>query len=136
MSEFLVDSTIWIEFFKGKFKNIIDLVSRLIDEDRIYYNGIIMSELLIGASNTKEFSFLQSNFEGFKHLDTDKSIFEKAAHFGFQLRRKGITVPLTDLIISAHAIKHSLILVTSDPHFKLIHKQLKLKLEFFSQRAS
>jgi predicted nucleic acid-binding protein len=133
MSEFLVDSTVWIEFFKGKHINIISFISPLIEEDRIYYNGIILSELLIGASNSKEFSFLQSNFEGFRHLDADKIIFEKAAQFGFQLRRKGITVPLTDLIIAAHAIKHSLILVTSDPHFKLLQKHLKLNLEFFSQ---
>lgn len=136
MSEFLIDSTIWIEFFKGNNKNIISFVSPLIDEDRVCYNGIILSELLIGASNTKEFSFLQSNFEGFRHLDTDKSIFEKAAQLGFQLRRKGVTVPLTDLIIAAHTIQHDLILVTSGPHFKLIHKQIKLKLEFFDQKAS
>jgi predicted nucleic acid-binding protein len=136
MSEFLIDSTIWIEFFKGKNKNIITFVSHLIDEDRVYYNGIILSELLIGASSTKEFLFLKSNFEGFRYLDTDKSLFEKAAQFGFQLRRKGFTIPLTDLIIAAHAIQHGLILATSDPHFKLIHIQLKLKLEFFDQQTS
>ena len=132
MSEFLIDSTIWIEFFKGKNNTINDLVFPLIDEDKIYYNGVILSELLIGATNEKEFSFLESNFEGFRHLETDKTIFSKTAQIGFKLRRKGVTVPLTDLIIAAHASHFGLTVVTADPHFKLIEKEVKLDLQFMS----
>jgi len=132
MSKFLIDSTIWIEFFKGKNNTINDLVFTLIDEDKIYYNGVILSELLIGATNEKEFSFLESNFEGFRHLETDKTIFSKTAQMGFKLRRKGVTLPLTDLIIAAHASHFGLTVVTADPHFKLIEKEVKLDLQFMS----
>jgi hypothetical protein len=86
MSEFIIDSSIWIEFFKGKNKAINDFVLPLIDEDKIYYNGIILSELLIGVTNKKEFVFLKSNFTGFKYLETDMTIFEKASQIGFRLR--------------------------------------------------
>lgn len=130
MNDFLIDSTIWIEFFKGKNRAVRDFVLPLIDEDRIYYNGIILSELLIGATNKKEFSFLKSNFAGFNHLETGKPIFEKASQIGFRLRRDGITIPLTDLIIAAHCIHYGLTIVTADPHFKLVNKKLKLKLKF------
>jgi len=132
MSKFLIDSTIWIEFFKGKNNTINDLVFPLIDEDKIYYNGVILSELLIGATNEKEFSFLESNFEGFRHLETDKTIFSKTAQMGFKLRRKGVILPLTDLIIAAHASHFGLTVVTADPHFKLIEKEVKLDLQFMS----
>ena len=131
MSEFFIDSTIWIEFFRGKNKVVNDFVLPLIDEDRIHYNGIILSELLIGATTEKEFNFLKSNFDGFKYLETDKNIFKKASRVGFRLRREGITIPLTDLIIAAHCIHYDLTIITTDPHFKLINKKLNLKLKFF-----
>jgi hypothetical protein len=131
MNKFLVDSTIWIEFFRGNNDGVIDFILPLIEEDKIYYNGIILSELLIGSSNQKEFSFLEKNFEGFKHLETDEKMFLKASQMGFKLRRKGMTIPLTDLIIAAHALHHDLTLVTADPHFSLVNKKIKLDLEFF-----
>lgn len=131
MSEFFIDSTIWIEFFRGKNKVVNDFVLPLIDEDRIHYNGIILSELLIGTTTKKEFNFLKSNFDGFKYLETDKNIFKKASRVGFRLRREGITIPLTDLIIAAHCIHYDLKIITTDPHFKLINKKLNLKLKFF-----
>ncbi len=131
MSDFLVDSTIWIEFFRGKDNEIIDFVSPLIDEDRISYNGIILSELLVGANTEKEFRLIKENFSGFKHLETDTFIFEKASQIGFRLRKGGITIPLTDLIIAAHCIHYGQTIVTADLHFKLINKKQKLKLKFF-----
>ncbi len=132
MSKFLVDSTIWIEFFKGHNKTVNNFVLPLIEEDKIYYNGVILSELLVGATNEREFTFLESNFEGFRYLETDKTIFAKTAQMGFKLRRRGVTIPLTDLIIAAHAIHHGLIVVTADPHFKLINKKFNLDLEFMN----
>jgi len=132
MSDFLVDSTVWIEFFKGSNTEINDFVSHLIDEDKISYNGIILSELLVGANNEKEFRFIKENFSGFKHLETDNHIFEKAARIGFRLRREGITIPITDLIIAAHCIHYGLTIVTADLHFNLIRKKQELDLKFFS----
>ncbi len=131
MNKILIDSTIWIEFFKGNNDTVNDFVLPLVEKDIIYYNGIILSELLIGASNQKEFSFLENNFKGFKYLETDEKMFSKAAQIGFKLRRKGLTIPLTDLIIAAHALHHDLMLATADPHFNLVNEKIKLNLEFF-----
>jgi predicted nucleic acid-binding protein len=131
MSEFLVDSTVWIEFLRGNNPEIIDFISPLVDEDRISYNGIILSELLVGSNNQKEFSFIRDNFSGFKYLETDIWIFEKASELGFNLRKSGISIPLTDLIIAAHCIHYELTVVTADSHFKTIKKRHKLYLKFF-----
>jgi predicted nucleic acid-binding protein len=131
MIDFLVDSTVWIEFFRGKNNKMIDFVCPLIDEDRVAYNGVILSELLVGANNQKEFKFINDNFSGFKYLETDIQIYEKASQLGFRLRKGGISIPLTDLIITAHCIHHKLTLVTADSHFKQIKKMQKLDLKFF-----
>lgn len=79
-----------VAFSRNKVVN--DFVLPLIDEDRIHYNSIILSELLIGATTEKEFNFLKSNFDGFKYLETDKNIFKKASRVGFRLRREGHTL--------------------------------------------
>jgi predicted nucleic acid-binding protein len=131
MNKILIDSTIWIEFFRGNNDAVNDFILPLVEKDKIYYNGIILSELLIGASNQKEFSFLENNFKGFRYLETDEKMFSKAAQMGFKLRRKGLTIPLSDLMIAAQALHHDLMLATADPHFNLVNEKIKLNLEFF-----
>lgn len=132
MDNCFVDSTVWVEFFKGTNEKVRDLLTPLIDEDRIFYNGIILCELLIGALNKKEFDFLTSSFGGFHCLETSNCVFETAGQLGFTLRRKGITVPLSDLVISAHCLVHQLKLFTLDSHFNLIRKHSELVLEEFT----
>ena len=131
MNEYFVDSTVWIEFFKGGSKEINDFLMPLIDEDRVFYNGIILTELLIGAINEKEYNFLRENFEGFKYLEIDRNTFKETSQIGFNLRRNGVTIPITDLMITAHCIKHNLTIVTKDKHFKLINEKLKLRIKYF-----
>lgn len=130
MSEFLIDTSVWIEFFQAKKKAVKDFLWPLIDEDRVHYNGIILGELLLGTPHPKEFEFLKENFEGFKYHETDKGIFEEAGRIGYMLRRKGISAPLSGLIITAHAIQNDLVLVTRDPLFQSINEFLPLNLKF------
>lgn len=129
-NNFFIDSTVWIEFFRGKNKAVCELVSGLIDDGGIFCNGVIISELLIGALNEKEFNLLNDNFEGLEFLETDKETFQIASHIGFRLKRHGLSAPLTDIVIAAHCIKHNLILITSDAHFKMINEKTKLKIKF------
>ncbi len=128
MSRFFIDSTIWVEFFKGN-KDIRDLLLPLIEKDKIVYNGVVLSELLIGTLNEKEFAFIKSNFEGFHFMDMDYAVFTQTSHLGFILRRKGITVPLSDLIIAAHCLAERLTLISLDNHFQLIAEKTELTLK-------
>lgn len=126
MKKVFIDSTIWIDFFKGNDKKIHDYIIPLLEENRIYYNGIILSELLIGAISNKEFDFLKNNFKGFNYLELNEKDFIDASQIGFQLKRKGITVPLSDLIITSHCLQYDLSITTKDKHFNMIKKETKL----------
>ena len=128
MDKVFIDSTIWVEFFKGHDEKYQELLDPLIENDRIYYNGIIMSELLTGSLTHKEFDFLAGSFDGFHYLESNQKIFRQAGELGFKLRRKGLTVPLSDLIIAAHCIAEELELVSLDKHFKMISEHFPLKL--------
>ena len=101
------------------------LIFPLIEEDKIFYNGIIVSELLIGTQTEKEYEFLMQNFDGFNYLETSQEFFKKVAQKGNFLKAKGITIPLTELIIAVHALENRLKLITKDRHFELIYPFLK-----------
>lgn len=131
MNNYFIDSTIWIEFFKGRDRTIIDFVTPLIDEDRIFYNGIILNELLLGAITGEEFNFLKNNFDGFNYLETDRTVYEKSAEIGFRLKRKRVTVPLTDLIIATQCLEQNLTIATKDEHFKMISDKAGVSVRFF-----
>ena len=72
MNNYLVDTSIWIDFFRGNSKIIKNRILNLLDENRIYYNGIILSELLIGTNSKKEFNFINENFSGLNYLKMER----------------------------------------------------------------
>lgn len=126
--KYMVDTSVWIDYFRDTDKALNDFIDRLIDEDTVYINGIIKSELLIGARDSKEYDMTRSNLNCFYTIDLDDRIFEETARIGFQLKRKGITVPLSDLIIAVQCFEHRLILIEKDKHFKKIKESLAINL--------
>jgi predicted nucleic acid-binding protein len=55
------------------------------------------------------------------YLEMTRDIWEKAGELSAFLRRKGITIPLSDLIVSAVAISGGYEVFTIDPHFEQVH---------------
>ena len=129
MTTHFVDSSAWISYFRpgaGKWDARIDA---LLEDDGIAINGIVRSELLIGTRSEKEYEQLAQSLEGLHWLQTDQSFFDRVARNGCILRRKGITVPLADLVIATHCIVHGLVLIHDDQHFPAIAGVLALQLE-------
>lgn len=128
---YLIDTSVWIDFFNGKLSNSMkNQIISYIENDEIYYNGIILSELLIGTKNTNERIFIQNNFDGFIYLPFDLEDFKNLSTYGNKLLRKGITIPLTDLLIFYHTVENNLTIITKDKHFNLIRESEKFELWF------
>jgi len=53
MIDYLIDTSIWIDFFRGRKGAIKNRVQDLLDQNRVVTNGIIIAELLVGASGEK-----------------------------------------------------------------------------------
>ena len=128
---YLIDTSVWIDFFNGKLNDSLkNQIINYIENDEIYYNGIILSELLIGIRNIKERGFIQDNFDGFIYFPFDLEDFKSLSNYGNKFLRKGITIPLTDLLIFYHTVYKNLTLITKDKHFKLIRETEKFELQF------
>ena len=116
---YLLDTSVWIDFFRGKLEySTRERIFTYIENDLVTYNGIILSELLIGCKSEKEKQLIIENFAGFVYIDLIHQDYIDLAETGNALLRKGITIPLTDIIIYYQAKSSKSKIMTYDKHFK------------------
>jgi predicted nucleic acid-binding protein len=132
--EYFVDSSVWIPYFRGGDTELNDLIDELLDEDRISINGIVMIELLKGSRIPEELDRLSSALSGLKFVGGGGESAQAAGRNGFALKRKGVSVPLSDLIVATDCIDRGLVLIERDAHFAAIAAILPLR-RFRSSKA-
>jgi len=124
----LIDSSVWIAFWRGSDADISRKVRELIKADRACITGIILTELLQGAKTTGEMDYLKGILSDIPRLPLTEEVFVKAAEMSFQLKKLGKTVHTTDVIIAASALIHRAEMFTLDEHFKHLKLVVPLKL--------
>ena len=129
MNKYLVDTSVWVEYFRGKKIIIKKRLENLLDENRVVVTGIILAELMTGISNEKDQQFLEECFLGLPYLEATREIFAAAGKMGAALRKKGITIPISDLLIAALARTHALTVFTMDNHFQTLARPLNVQME-------
>ncbi len=113
----LIDTSIWIEYFKENEK-IIKVIEKGLMENNVFIAGPVVAELLQGVKSESEFQKLANCIDAVPFIDNSMKDWKTAGEISFKLRRNGITIPLTDIIISALAINNNLLVYTRDEHFK------------------
>jgi predicted nucleic acid-binding protein len=113
----IVDTSVLIDFLKDK-APIAEAVAALITSKRIRTTGIIMAELLQGARTAQEEAYVVELLDGMPSVEVTSALWLKAGRLSCSLRRKGLTLPLSDIAIAALAIEHNLSVFTLDRHFK------------------
>ena len=125
----LVDTTVWIDFFAGRSEeHVAVLESSIQQKDDICICGIILTEVLQGIRNEKEYNKTKVLFEKLVYIPMARDSFLQAAEMYRSLRRRGITIrkPL-DCMIAAVAMKYDIPLLHNDRDFDLIEKNCGLK---------
>ncbi|HEV8239121.1 MAG TPA: PIN domain-containing protein [Thermoanaerobaculia bacterium] len=114
----VADSSALIESYRrGGAPAVRAVVAAAIAADALAINGIIHVEVVGFAADEREQRVLREGFRAFHWLELRKRDFDLAASIGFDLRRRGRTVPATDLIIAATAIHANAELIHVDDHF-------------------
>lgn len=135
---YLVDTSVWIDFFR----NIDNPSTRFfiaIQEQQLPFGitGIIYQEILQGAASRKDYDHLKNNLrtQRFFHPMGEISTYESAAMIFYSCRRKGVTIRSTlDCLIAQISIEHGLVLVHNDSDYQRIHSVIpELKLLTSSQ---
>ena len=122
-----MDTSVWIEFFR-KHEPYHSIVTRLIDDEQVYCCGIILAELMQGAKSDKDLAVLGDFPRVFPFIPETPQLWSDAGRLAFQLRRKGVTIGLSDCYIAVAAASVRAQVATLDSHFQLLGKPAKITL--------
>jgi hypothetical protein len=115
----IADTSVLIDFLKGE-TPVSNAVTSLLEKKRIVITGIIIAELLQGIKNPKEEHIISELLTGIAILEADTAMWIQAGKLSASLRRKGVSLPLTDVAVAALAIENNLSVFTLDKHFEQI----------------
>ncbi|MEE8324924.1 MAG: PIN domain-containing protein [Candidatus Humimicrobiaceae bacterium] len=115
----IVDTSVWIEYFKNNQK-YVPFIEDSLNLENILISGPIISELLHGVKSEKEYKLLSESISAVPCAECVYDDWIKTGETLYNLKKKGITVPLTDVLISVIAIRHDASILTLDKHFRSI----------------
>jgi len=124
---YLVDTTVWVNFFRGGNDSLKDRLGGLIADDRACMTEIVIFELLRGARSQKEYNMLLKDFSALPALSPDAKAWQKAWETAFLCRQRGLNTPALVTLIASIAIRHRITLMHSDRHYELLSRHTSLK---------
>ena len=122
MDILLVDTSVWINFFKAKETASSLFLKNNLSNFIIGTCPIILQEVLQGTFSEKDFRIVNSYFDTlFKFRGDNYEYAYDAAKLYRSLRKKGITIRKpNDCLIATYAIKHNVKLLHDDKDFDFI----------------
>ena len=125
----LIDTSVWINFFKGKETDSSLYLRNNLSNMIIATCPVIVQEVLQGIANDKEFERIIDYFNNLVPLVEDQyEMAYNAAKLYRDLRKKGITIRKpNDCLIAAYAVKNNIILLNDDKDFREIARHVVLK---------
>ncbi len=133
----LIDTSVWIfALRKNSIPEIKNRVDALLAVNAVAIVGIIKLELLGGVKTETEFQRLRSRLDTLQIIETDARLWDKASVLAFELRRRGLTVPSTDILIAATALQAGAMILHADHHFDKIATRTSLQVESYVSRLS
>jgi hypothetical protein len=115
----LVDTSVWVGFLSGRAAAVAQ-IDALRVANRIVVCGQVLQEVLQGSRDAAALAKLEHRFAIWESEPEQPVDFIEAARLYARLRWKGITVPPSDCLIAAVALRCGLAVCADDPHFDVI----------------
>ena len=128
MTDVLIDTSSWINFFSRREKRQAEVVTSLLKKGNALINGFILAELLQGVRKEEERKILEKRLLALRRIPVNEEEFLRAGHLSALLRQKGETVNLVDILIAQSAITHHLMLLHWDSDYHRIARHSSLKI--------
>ena len=122
-NDFLLDTTILIDLFRGRQEAIVFL-DKLSQEGSLFVCAVVVSEIFSGV-RPAELSKVEEFLEAMNYVQIDYKTAKRAGLYKRDFQRKGINLSISDTLIASTAVDHSLTLVTKNVrHFPM--RELKV----------
>lgn len=112
----LVDSNVFIDLLRAGKDPARELMLQYDRADMVTC-GVVKAEVLRGIKSSRVRGKMASFFEIMRSVDTPLQAWDDTWHLAWQLDRKGLVLPLTDLCVAACAMRSESAVLTSDHHF-------------------
>jgi predicted nucleic acid-binding protein len=125
----LVDSSVWIDYFRGTQDPEADRLDALLGEEALIAGDIILAEVLQGFRSQRDFDAALRLFAALPTVDLAgrEAAIDAARNFR-RLRQRGVTVRKTiDTLIATWCIRNDVPLLFSDRDFDPFVKHLGLR---------
>ena len=115
----LVDSSVWIDYFRGKQTPETELLDTLLENEPVFIGDLILTEVLQGFDNERDFNQAKKLLTSLNVVQlSDQKIAIQAAKNYRRLRALGVTVRKTiDNVIATRCIEDGFKLLYSDRDF-------------------
>lgn len=125
----LVDSSVWIDYFRGVITPQTDCLDRLLRDDLLVMGDLILAEVLQGFLNETDFAQAQSLLSALPLVPLVGGEIAMSAAMNYRrLRAVGITVRKTiDTLVATSCIEHGYALLYSDRDFDPFVEHLGLE---------
>jgi predicted nucleic acid-binding protein len=125
----LVDSSVWIDYFRASFTPQTDMLDKLLAEKVVAVGDLMVVEVLQGTGSDLDFAAILQLLERVTSVTiSDPEIAVIAARHCRILRAKGITVRKTiDTLIATRCIVDDIALLHSDRDFAPFAEHLGLR---------
>jgi hypothetical protein len=119
MPAVMIDTCVWVDALRGRTPSAVGTLRRLLLGDRAVRCDVVTAELRYGLRSHERERVL-GNFAAVPSLAVAPEDWEAAGDLGAGLRRQGVTLPLTDLLIARVCLRAGIELYTHDGHFRAI----------------
>ena len=126
----LVDTSVWIDYFRGCDSPQTERLDELLDEERVATGDLIIAELMQGFRTKSQVAIAQQIIDRLEYYDlVGKEIAFKAAENYRFLRKNGITVRKTiDIVIGTFCIEKKINLLHCDHDYEPMVHYLNLSV--------
>ena len=112
----LVDTSAWVEFFRGR-DPLASAVDDALATDDAALCGPVETELRRGLRGRGEKERVVDLLATCHFLDAPPALWREAGDLGFVLRARGVTVKTLDLLVATHALAHDAPVLSGDRDF-------------------
>jgi predicted nucleic acid-binding protein len=125
----IVDTTVWIDFFKGRETDQVGKLEKLLSEETdAFTTGLIVQEVLSGIKRKRERERVRKEFAHFIVVMPTFDTHIQAAEIFDVCQKKGYTIrSVIDCLIAALALEYDLTILESDRDYGYISAVVPLK---------
>lgn len=125
----LIDTSTWIHALRPTGNPVVrQQVHGLLTEGRAATCEMIILELASGTRTEGEYQELREDLEALQQFPITESVWRLAYRIAHAVRRKGLSIPTTDLLIAAVVLSYPCRLLHCDKHFDLMARHIALPI--------